>query len=68
MLPNFEPGSLRWLKDHQSFWPYILPAYMVFLVVVSWWIGHSVDLPVRRRLTAAFKSFLTSRTPTMRSA
>jgi peptidoglycan/LPS O-acetylase OafA/YrhL len=68
MLPNFDLGSLRWLKHHQSVWPYILPAYMVFLVVVSWWIGHSVDLPVRRRLTTAFKSFLTSRAPSTRSA
>jgi peptidoglycan/LPS O-acetylase OafA/YrhL len=68
MLPNLDPGSLRWLKYHQSVWPYILPVYMVFLVAVSWWIGHSVDLPVRRRLTTAFKSFLASRTALSRSA
>ncbi len=68
MLPNIDLGSLRWLKHHQSVWPYILPAYMVFLVVISWWIGHSVDLPVRRRLTTAFKSFVTSRTPSARPA
>jgi peptidoglycan/LPS O-acetylase OafA/YrhL len=68
MLPNFDPGSLRWLKHHPGVWPYILPVYIVFLVVACWWIGHSVDLPVRRRLTTAFKSFLASRAPSTRPA
>lgn len=68
MLPNFDPGSLRWLKYHPSTWPYILPVHMVFLVAVSWWIGYSVDLPVRRRLTAAFRSFLKARKTSSESA
>jgi peptidoglycan/LPS O-acetylase OafA/YrhL len=42
-------------------WPYILPVYMVIIVIVTWWIGHFADLPIRRHLTSAFKSSLARR-------
>ena len=38
--------------------PYVTVAYIFFLVVLAWWLGRFYDLPIRRRLTAAYKSFL----------
>jgi len=60
LLPSLDFASLVGLKQHQAIWPYVLPIYIVLLVLVSWWIGRYIDLPVRSRLTSAFKSYLAS--------
>jgi hypothetical protein len=33
----------------------VLPAYLILLVAISWWLADHFDLPVRRKLTVAYK-------------
>jgi peptidoglycan/LPS O-acetylase OafA/YrhL len=41
----------------------VFPAYLILLVAISWWLADHFDLPVRRRLTAAYKHFATRSRP-----
>jgi peptidoglycan/LPS O-acetylase OafA/YrhL len=58
MLPSFYGNPPHLIVKYSHALPYFLIPYLGFLVFLSWWLGHSFDAPVRKRLTRAYKSFI----------
>ena len=58
MLPYGSLLSSRLLQRHPAAQPWLVLLDLAILLPLCWWIGHRFDMPLRHRLTAAYKSLL----------
>ena len=58
MLPYHNLLAANFVRTHAAAQPWLVVLNLVVLVPLCWWIGHRLDIPLRRRLTAAYKGFL----------
>lgn len=66
MLPYHNLFALALFRTHPNRLPYLVFVNLALLLPLCWWVNQYLDLPLRRRLTTAYRNALSQ--PALREA